>query len=113
MTKDTQPTDSLVRKIQLLLNLASRPEGNEAEAAAATTMAQDLLARYNLDLATVQGAVVAGGTAAREVETRRDYAKSQRNATYEWTRRLCRALAEANYCAYWTASAWRPSPGAK
>jgi hypothetical protein len=97
----TPPSDSIVRKIQLLLNLGQRSEGNEAEAAAAMARAQELLARYNLDLATVQDKVVAGGTAEREAEQKRDYAKSKRSAMYKWQQRLVRTLAEANFCVYW------------
>jgi hypothetical protein len=96
-------SDDVVRKIQLLLNLAARTEGNEAEAAAAMAKAQDILAHHNLDLATVQDAVVAGGTNAAPAEARREKSEARRNATYEWTRVLYRAVAEANYCKYWTA----------
>ena len=94
-------SDSIVRKIQLLLNLGQRSEGNEAEAAAAMARAQELLARYNLDLFTVQDKVVAGGTAEREVESKRDYASGKRSAMYKWQQKLVRALAEANFCVYW------------
>jgi hypothetical protein len=97
------PSESIVRKIQLLLNLGSRSEGNEAEAAAAMARAQDLLAQYNLDLATVQDTLVVGGTAAREAEEKRDYARSKRSAMYKWQQKLVRTLAEANYCVYWVA----------
>lgn len=100
-TLQAPPTDSVVRKIQLLLNLGSRSEGNEAEAAAAMARAQELLAKYNLDLATVQDKVVEGGTAAREAESRRDYAKSNRSAMYKWQQKLVRTIAETNYCVYW------------
>jgi hypothetical protein len=94
-------SDSVVRKIQLLLQLASRTEGNETEAAAAMGKAQELLARYNLDLSTVQDKVVAGGTAEQEAATKRDYAKGSRSALYQWQRNLVRAIAETNYCRYW------------
>ena len=97
------PTDDVVRKIQLLLNLAERAAGNEAEASAAMAKAQDILAKYNLDLATVQDAVVAGGTNAAKAEAAREKREAKRNATYAWTRGLYRAVAEANYCKYWTA----------
>ena len=105
MTDKTQATvsDDVVRKIQLLLNLAERAEGNEQEAAAAMARAQDILAKYNLDLATVQDAVVAGGTNQTKEEVKREKAEAKRNATYEWTHVLYRAVAEANYCKYWTA----------
>jgi hypothetical protein len=104
-------SDDVVRKIQLLLNLAARTEGNEAEAAAAMARAQEILAKYNLDLAEVQDKVVAGGTAAREQDTKRDYAASQRSAMYQWQRNLVQAIAEANYCRYWVeeknTTSWR------
>jgi uncharacterized protein DUF2786 len=93
-------SESIVRKIQLLLNLASRVEGNEAEAAAAMGKAQELLAQHNLDLSTVQDAVVAGGTNQTKEEVKRERVEAKRNATYEWTRRLVKAVAEANYCVY-------------
>lgn len=60
--QDPQISDNTVRKIQLLLKLAERTEGNETEAAAAMGKAQELLAQYNLDLATVQDKIVEGGT---------------------------------------------------
>jgi hypothetical protein len=100
-TMNVPPSDSIVRKIQLLLNLGARSEGNEQEAAAAMARAQELLAQYNLDLATVQDKVVAGGTAAREAESKRDYAQSKRSAMYKWQQALVRVLAEANFCVYW------------
>ncbi len=99
--QDLNISDNVVRKIQLLLNLASRTEGNEAEAAAAMGKAQELLAQYNLDLATVQDKVVAGGTAEQAAMAKRDYARISRSAMYNWQRMLVRAIAEANYCKYW------------
>jgi len=96
-------TDDVVRKIQLLLQLAERAEGNEAEASAAMAKAQDILARYNLDLATVQDKVVVGGTNISKAEVVREKRESRRNATYAWTHVLYCAVAEANYCKYWTA----------
>lgn len=94
-------SDNVVRKIQLLLKLAERTEGNENEAAAAMGKAQELLAQYNLDLATVQDKVVAGGTAEQEAMGKRDYARVSRSAMYNWQRALVKTLAEANYCRYW------------
>jgi hypothetical protein len=97
-------SDNVVRKIQLLLQLAERAHGNEVEAAAAMAKAQELLARYNLDLTTVQDKVVAGGTnTPDDAMAKRDYAVTKRSAMYQWQRNLVRAIAEANYCKYWTA----------
>jgi hypothetical protein len=103
MTEQVKIDDSVVRKIQLLLNMAARAEGNEAEAAAAMAKAQDMLAKYNLDMATVQDAVVAGGTNASAADVKREKVEGKRNATYMWTQRLVRAIAEANFCVYWAA----------
>lgn len=95
-------SDNIIRKLQLLLKLGERKEGNETEAAAAMAKAQDLLAQYNLDLATVQDKVVAGGTNTPEDEmAKRDYARVSRSAMYNWQRELVRTLAETNYCKYW------------
>jgi hypothetical protein len=100
--EELQISDSVVRKIQLLLKLAERVEGNEAEAAAAMGRAQELLAKYNLDLSTVTDKVVAGGTNTPEdAMAKRDYAKGSRSALYQWQRKLVRVVAEANYCRYW------------
>jgi hypothetical protein len=97
-------SENIVRKIQLLLQLAERAAGNEVEAAAAMAKAQELLAQYNLDLATVQDKVVKGGTnTPDDAMAKRDYAVTKRSAMYQWQRNLVRALAEANYCIYWTA----------
>lgn len=102
MSQQEQISDNVFRKIQLLLKLAERTEGNEVEAAAAMAKAQDILAQYNLDLATVQDKVVAGGTNTPEDEmAKRDYARIRRSAMYNWQRNLVKALAEANYCRYW------------
>jgi hypothetical protein len=97
------PSDGIMRKIQLLLNLGERSEGNETEAAAAMAKAQELLAQYNLDMATVADAVVAGGSNANKsaADVKREKVEAKRNATYEWSRRLVKAVAEANYCVYW------------
>ena len=100
MTNSTTVSNDIVRKIQLLLNLAERAAGNEQEAAAAMAKAQELLAKHNLDLSTVQDAAVAGGTNQTAADVKREKIEAKRNATYEWTRRLVKAISEANYCVY-------------
>lgn len=100
MTEQVRVSDDIVRKIQLLLNLAARQEGNEAEAAAAMGKAQELLAKHNLDLATVQDKVVESGVNKTSADVKRERVEAKRNATYEWSRRLVKAIAEANYCVY-------------
>lgn len=97
-----QVSDNVVRKIQLLLKLAERKEGNEAEADAAMARAQEILTKYNLDLATVQDKVVEGGTnTPDDAMAKRDYARISRSAMYTWQRNLVRTLAQSNYCHYW------------
>jgi len=98
MENQQAPSESIVRKIQLLLNLASRPEDNEKEAAAAMAKAQELLAAYNLDLLQVQETSTAGVVGA--IDAKREKSDIKLNATYAWTRRLVQGVAEANYCVY-------------
>jgi hypothetical protein len=101
---EQQVSDSIIRKIQLLLQLGQQKRGNdgasnENEAAVAMAKAQELLTKYNLDLATVGSAQVEGGTAAQD-ETR-EQMKSARTAMYNWQVRLCKAICEANFCWHW------------
>jgi hypothetical protein len=99
-----QANESVVRKIQLLFQLAQQKFGNdgqsnENEAAAAMAKAQELLAKYNLDMAMVQSSRVEGGTALKE--DKREEVKSQRTAMYRWQVKLCKAICEANFCWHW------------
>jgi hypothetical protein len=48
----------------------------------------------------VQDAVVTGGVNQTKAEVKRERVEAKRNATYEWTRRLVKGVAEANYCTY-------------
>lgn len=99
-------SDSIIRKIQLLFQMAQRKTNNdgtsnEAEAMAAMAKAQELLAQYNLDLNVVQEARVEGGT-AQAVPEKRERQQFSRSAMYRWQQRLARAICEANFCWYWT-----------
>lgn len=82
-----------VNKIQKLLNLAAK-NPNRAEAEAAAAKAQELLTRYNLDAALVERA---GGAA----DGRREELKT-RGGFYQYQRSLWSAVAELNFCMYWT-----------
>jgi hypothetical protein len=93
-----QIEDKIIRKIQLLLNLGNKAT-NEHEAALAMGRAQELLAKYNLDMASIEAAKVEGGAAPSK--EKREQTKIDRSAMYKWQRELCRAIAEANYCWYW------------
>lgn len=89
---ETLPNEKVMEQIQKLLNLAAK-NPNENEAAAAAAKAQELLSRYNLDVAVLE---------------RNSDAKSGKReqamvdgGTYEYQRALWKAVAELNYCYHW------------
>lgn len=94
---EEQLNNDVIRKIQLLLNLGQRSAGNETEASAAMDKAMELMTKYNLDMAVI---TTAAATEKKVVE-KREEAKLDRSAMYEWQRKLCKAIAEANFCWYW------------
>lgn len=100
-----QPSNDIIRKIQKLLALGKRG-GTEAEASAAMDLAQELLAKYNLDMAIIDKAVVEGGTVA--APEKREKTKIDRSAMYKWQQSLCRRIAESNYCWYWVQEVREP-----
>lgn len=87
------PDDKVLEQIQKLLNLAAK-NPNENEAAAASAKANELLSRYNLDIATVErsGDAKAG---------KREEAKVD-GGFYQHSRDLWSAVADLNFCMYWT-----------
>jgi hypothetical protein len=89
--------ETVIRRIQLLLQMANRKEDNEAEAESAMALAQKLLAANNLEYAMVMATHVKGGTVAAP-EEQREKTKISRSAQYQWQRDLWKALAEANFC---------------
>lgn len=92
-----QEQQGIVRKVEKLLALANRKKGNEEEAAAAAAKAQEMLAAYNIDMAMVeQGSSNSG---------KREDAK-RKGGVYLYQRELWRAVAELNFCMYWTSSRW-------
>lgn len=98
MANDNKPAnENIIRRIQLLMQMANRPEGNEAEATNALALAQKLLAAHNLEMAMVLGTHVEGGTVAAP-EEKREKTKISRSAQYKWQREMWKALAEANFC---------------
>ena len=102
-----QPNEAVIRKIQLLLNLGNRG-GTEAEADAAMAKAQELLTKYNLDMAVIDAAKdKAEQKAAPE---KREKTKIDRAANYKWQIKLCKAIAEANFCWHWVADIQEEEP---
>lgn len=97
------PDTNIIRKIQKLFALANNP--NEHEAAAAMGKAQELLAQYNLDMATIQDAA----PLSTPEEPRTKTPVANRSAMYEWQQQLWKAIAEANFCWHWVANDYSKS----
>lgn len=111
------PNDSVIRKIQLLFQMAQRKtnndgSSNEAEALSAMAKAQELLTKYNLDLHVVQGTTVERGAA--EIEQKREKQQFARTAMYRWQQSLAKAICKANFCFHWvveTTDEWQITGG--
>jgi hypothetical protein len=80
--------EKLIKKIEALLNTNGC---TEAEAEARMAKAQELLAKYNLDMAEI-GREKPSGNARKD--------KTQNGGLYSWQRRLWKAVAEMNFCYY-------------
>lgn len=94
--EELSENDKVVERVRKLLALAERRGGNEAEAASAAAKAQELLAAYNLTMATVQQ----GGGDGRREDAR------QKGGMYIYERELWRAVAELNFCMYFKSYKW-------
>jgi hypothetical protein len=88
---DTTPDEAIIERIQKILALGRRG-GTEAEAASAMAKFQELLARHNLDLGTVERGGKAGDAKREQASTA--------GGMYIYQRELWRAVAELNFCAY-------------
>jgi hypothetical protein len=83
---------SIIARIQKLLTLANDGRGNEAEALAAAGKAQELLEKYNLDLAAVESA---GGKG--DDSTAREKATHEEKTGYKYRRNLMVGIAALNF----------------
>lgn len=93
MSEELSPEiQDVMRKVQKLLNLAAKA-GTEAEAAAASSKANELLTKYNLDAATVEKE---GGKDGKREEMKVD------GGFYAFQRELWQSVAQLNFCLYWT-----------
>jgi hypothetical protein len=100
---EQESMEKVVERIQKLLNLAAK-NPNEAEAAAAASKAQELLTRYNLDVATVEN------------ESGRDGKREQAavdGGFLQHQRDLWKSVAQLNFCFHWTQRQWVDVPGKK
>lgn len=73
---------------------ANRGGATEAEAETAMRLAQELMAKYNLDMAAIETAVRPDAQGAAQ-RTREEISSRTR---YEWQRQLARYVAEAHFC---------------
>lgn len=87
---------AVIDKVRKLLALAGN-NPNEAEAAAASAKAMEILASYNLDMAVVEQ----GGATGKREDT---YLSG---GLYQWQRELWYHVAELNFCMYWWMSGQR------
>lgn len=93
--RDALPDETILKRLQGLLNLAAK-NSNPEEAASAAAKAQELLARYNLTAESVeQGRAAADG--------KREQAAVD-GGTYAWQRELWGAVARLNFCLHWVQS---------
>jgi hypothetical protein len=83
---------SIMEKIEKLLRLANNND-NEHQAAQALAKANEYLAQYNLDVATVERH--SGETGKREEQR-------VMGGMHVYQRNLWRSIAELNFCFYWT-----------
>jgi hypothetical protein len=86
---------AVIEKVKKLLALANDERNNEHQAAAAAAKAQELLEAYNLDMAIV-GKTAKGPQGGRREDTR------LKGGLYKWQRRLWEAVADLNFCMYWS-----------
>lgn len=88
--------DKIIARIQKMLSRTKDGSGTtEAEADTALKMAQELMAKYNLDMAVIEAAQGPTSTVVERVKEKLDG-----KAMYKWQRQLAKYVAEANFCYY-------------
>lgn len=100
--------DKIIARIQKMLTRTKTDRGStEAEADTAMKMAQELMSKYNLDMAMVEAA--ASKSDQPKVERVKEEVKGR--AMYKWQRQLAKYVAESNFCYYLTRSVqeWQDS----
>ena len=93
----TDSQQKAIDQIEKLLNLAAKA-GTPAEAAAATSKAQELLTKHNLSTEALEDS-------SAKQSAKREEAKVE-GGRYAWQRELWRAVAELNFCHYWQRLTW-------
>lgn len=89
--------DSVIRKVQKILSKTEEGRNaTEEEVDTAMRLAQEIMAKYNLDMATIEAA---GSSSADDSHQRIDE-RSETRTRFKWQQILMQAVAEANFCAY-------------
>lgn len=96
---EQEKIDAVLEKVEKLLRLAAL-NPNEAEAASATTKAQELLAAHNLSMDAVTEKSSSGTRLKEEFEGGR----------FEWQKDLWNAVASMNFCIHVTRQVFVQSP---
>lgn len=87
--------DAVIRKIKKLLTRTKGDRGaTEEESDTAMRIVQELLVKYNLDMATIDAAGVEDVGSVRVDE------RSAARTRFKWQRELAQYVAEANFCLY-------------
>lgn len=86
--------ETVVARIQKLMNLTTERGASEAEAALASSHVQRLLAEHNLSMSAVEASGDRGSTGSER--TRQEGIGSRQ--VYKWQRRLMKQIGELNYC---------------
>lgn len=100
--------DRAIARVQKLLSKTKDGVGTTAEEAElAARLAQELMAKYNLDMAAVEAASPEARDRVERIKT-----EVESKTRYQWQRNLARWVAMANFCAYalHQTEAWVPSP---
>lgn len=98
VTADLSPeARRAIEQVEKLLRLAGKNQ-NENEAAAATAKAQELLAKYNLDMSIVEQN--SGASSGKREDTKFE------GGLYHYQRDVWEAVAELNFCMYWNQYKW-------
>ena len=113
MTTPSNPTadadlDRAIARVQKLLSKTKNGVGTTAEEAElAARLAQELMAKYNLDMAAVEAASPEARDRVERIKT-----EVESKTRYQWQRNLARWVAMANFCAYalHQTEVWVPSP---
>lgn len=92
MTDLSPEAQKAVEQVEKLLRLAAK-NPNQAEAAAAASKAQEILTKYNLDMAAVESN--SGASSGKREDAK------LKGGLYHYQRDLWRAVADLNFCLYW------------